>query len=648
MGFYQRYEDTRIATKRALSTEIDPRPGRVSRFPPGIEPAALTTPEDSGTNIQSDAFAALQSGTTDIAALSSATKTYASRFEAEPERSVGERSGDIGPAQMARFNPGPLLPPDGLGEEAPNEDEDCPEHSTPMLLSSLGDVPPSAVSSHCGETEGAEDERAREPTLRSAPPPPSVKPEPAPSPSPTPSESSPSPTPAEPALSPEPAEEAAPTDEGGVPENDDALDPRTKSGSAETGTVLEGVAQCGKDIIIDLAALASELLGLAKGGVAAAWEKWGPGWWTDDDAPEQFARQVDEIRNALEQNAREGMELLAALHTYFADTLNGDSVFSAITWAIKKFYTDEEWADMAVRGRERAERIVATYREMWETNRDYAIGYLACTIGSMLLGGGLLKAIRAIRKGLPGDAPDGDRRDGDGDEEGGGERPNPTNPETLEGDSGSDGAPTPNGPPKPPDERVSPEYLHPDDPDAVPLYGGPENGGVPQHGRAGSYEDLDPESRDGVSLTPDLQAEIDSATDLRDAGYNVQMLPDRPSSASPYREGDYGFIEGNESRKRPDYRINGVIFDHINPETPNSMKNNIQRKIGDGQSRNFIVRVPGDQGVQPFLNRLRTQRWNGYTEPRLNQVIIIDERSGRIVTWRNSRFDPSATHVPAE
>ncbi|KIT15576.1 hypothetical protein [Jannaschia aquimarina] len=643
MGFYQRYEDTRRQTKEMLSSDIEPRPGTTSRFPPGIEPAALTTIDDSSLDIASDAFATLQNGTTDIAALSAATKTYAARFAASPEVSIGDRSQDLGPATLARFRSGTLLPPDAMGEQQPHEDEDCPDYSTPLLLSSLGGMPPSAVSSHCGETEGLEDGMRAAPILPSQPIVPPVEDTPAlPSTIAPPlndgraSPDAPQTVPSDevPTVDPAPTE---PVDEG-EPENDDAVDTRTEEGHREKGSALTGFIECGRQTLIELWELITELLGLAGGGIAAAWERWGPGWFTDDDADEQFGRQIAEIRDALEQNAKEGVELLAALHTYFGDTLDSNAVFSALTRAILLVYTEDEWAAMAARGRDRAEQLVAQFRQFMREDPDYAVGFLVCQIGQMLLGGGaLLRIVKTVRRGIPdGDRPDLDRPD---DSE---------SPETIVDDPDGNGAATPNGPAPQAEGDVRPDYLSPDDPDAVELYGGPDNGGVPRYGRAGTYAGQTPDEirAEQLARSPgrhpnrlreieDLVDEGRSGQDLADAGYRVEMLDDSPGSPSPYGDGDYGYDADTPNTKRPDYRINGVIFDHFSPRSPEAMLRQITNKLDKNQSRNFVVRIGRDGGPPPsaYLSELRR-----FQEQRFAQVIIIDNRTGRILTYTNPAF----------
>jgi hypothetical protein len=280
-----------------------------------------------------------------------------------------------------------------------------------------------------------------------------------------------------------PLPEAAPPPSPAAPRNDEATDPRTESGHREKGSALTGFIECGRQTLIELWELIKELVSLAGGGIAAAWESWGPGWWTDDDADEKFGQQMREIRAALEKNAREGMELLAALHTYYGDVLSSNSVFSALTQAILLIYSEEEWAAMAVRGRERAAMLVAEFRKFMEEDPDYAVGYLVCHIGQMLLGGGaLLRIVRSIRRGIPGGArPDLDAPD------------RSETPETIIDDPDGNGAPTPNGPARQAEGEVRPEFLPADDPDAVPLGGTPDNGGVRRHGLPGSYDGLTPE-----------------------------------------------------------------------------------------------------------------------------------------------------------
>ncbi|MGL4321393.1 MAG: hypothetical protein ACRCS3_11075 [Paracoccaceae bacterium] len=116
-------------------------------------------------------------------------------------------------------------------------------------------------------------------------------------------------------------------------------------------------------------------------------------------------------------------------------------------------------------------------------------------------------------------------------------------------------------------------------------------------------------------------------------------LPDGPNSPSPYGPGDYGYDPAKPSGKRPDYRINGVIFDHFAPSSPNAMRNQIRTKFESGQSRNFVARI-GRDGGPPLSDFLAAARSAAADVP-FAQIIIIDSRTGRIVTFTNPNFSPN-------
>lgn len=628
MGYYQRYEDTRLRTKADLSSDTEAGSPPASRFPPGVDPASLAAPDDHLQALSTDTFQLLQDGQdVQIDALTAAHSSYASRFASEPELSLSDRSQTLGPGKTAGIVPMRSLPISGIGEQVPAESEDCPEYSTPMLVSSLGNAMPSAVSSDCGLSGGAVDRQPLAPVMPGTVPPATAD-------APTP--------PIDPApVNPVPVNPPEPED------HDPTVDPRTESGSRDKGSALTGFATCARDTLVELYELVTELLGLAGGGLAAAWETWGPGWWTDDDADDKFAQDIREIRDAFIAEAKAGLELLAALHVYFSDTLEGNSVFRALNHALHLIFTEQEWAELARAGRKRAEEIARHYRELWEEDADYAVGYLICVIGQMLIGGGaLLKVVRQVRRRRHGLDPLGDNEP---DLDGG----NPKAPDNILDDPDGAAAKTPNGPAPPRRQRegqVSPEYRTPGDPDTAELNGGPDNGGVPRHGRPGDYiGDSEQDVRNGASanmdprMLDDLIDETRSGQDLADAGYHVEQLDRRNQPHPGLQSGDYGYDQG--SKRQPDFRVNGVIFDHFAPGSPRAMRNQIFEKLDKLQARNFVVRIGRNSSsgeISDYLSMLRTfTRRDGTPETRLGQVIIIDSRTGRIATWKNPHFQPN-------
>jgi hypothetical protein len=310
-------------------------------------------------------------------------------------------------------------------------------------------------------------------------------------------------------------------------------------------------------------------------------------------------------------------------------------------------YTEEEWAAMAERGRERAAALVAQFRTFMEEDPDYAVGFLVCQIGQMLLGGGaLLRIVRSIRRGIPG----GDRPNLDAPDQS-------EAPESIVRDPEGNGAPTPNGPARQPEGQVVPEYRTPDDPNAVPYSSAPDNGGIPRYGVPGRYDGPTPDDveRRELGITPapgpqrlrniqDLADEARSGQDLAANGYTVETLPDGPNSPSPYGPGDYGYDPDAPNTRRPDYRINGVIFDHFSPSSPRALQDQIQKKVDNGQSRNFVARI-GRDGGPPLSEYLAAAREvaarTGDTKVNFAQIIIVDSRTGRIVTFTNPNFSPN-------
>ncbi len=604
MGFYQRYEDTRVQTKDELSADIDARPGETSRFPPGVDIASLMAPEDSHDAITTDAFALLEGGTTDISALSAAVQSYSGSFNAEPELSLKDRSQTLGPSQAIAFAAMPPRPGIGL-DQVPALDDDCPD--PPLLLGSMSGLTGASVSSDCAENEGLHDQRRHEDTL----------PQPAPSKP-------------DPALTP----------------SDGSVSHRTENGRSEVGAVLDAVVACGKEVITGLWELVTTLLELSGGALAAAWERWGPGWWTDDDADEEFARQIREIRDEILNTARESVELLAALHKYFGDTLETNPIFQALTRALQLVFTPKEWDEMADAGLEAAQEMKKQFDEFLEREgTTYAAVFVACQIGAGLVtGGALVKALRRILNKKRRDEGDhGDHGDQDGDEHSSEtEQPEPHSPENITDDPDSEGARTPNGPPRKrdPEGMVRPRWTTPDDPHAEYVPEMPD--GRPRHRIPGRYDGKTADDLRRAGKDDNIVAEAESGRDLANSGYDVESLPDGPDSSSPYQPGDYGYDPETPSKKRPDYRINGVIFDHLKGSSPDDMITAINGKLNKGQARNFVVRIPGnsEHSFLDYVQRLQGSSMGpgGNVGRRVAQIIIIDSRSGRVTNWTNPYF----------
>ena len=103
-----------------------------------------------------------------------------------------------------------------------------------------------------------------------------------------------------------------------------------------------------------------------------------------------------------------------------------------------------------------------------------------------------------------------------------------------------------------------------------------------------------------------LIRENESATTLANSGYNVQQNP----PALP-------------NGKKPDYIINGEVFDNYAPST-SSVRNawsEIDKKVAKGQADNVVVNL-ADTSITPAVLK---EQLSNYPIPGLKKIIIIDK-----------------------
>lgn len=114
---------------------------------------------------------------------------------------------------------------------------------------------------------------------------------------------------------------------------------------------------------------------------------------------------------------------------------------------------------------------------------------------------------------------------------------------------------------------------------------------------------------DDAVTTRSLIRENGSAVKLSENGYTVEQNP---------------VIDG--TAKKPDYRINGEVFDNYAPETASvrNMAGVIEGKVNSGQANNVVVNLAGSTATPAAL---RAQLIN-YPVPGLKQVIVIDQSGG--------------------
>ncbi len=103
-----------------------------------------------------------------------------------------------------------------------------------------------------------------------------------------------------------------------------------------------------------------------------------------------------------------------------------------------------------------------------------------------------------------------------------------------------------------------------------------------------------------------LIRENESATTLANSGYNVQQNP----PALP-------------NGKKPDYIINGEVFDNYAPSTSNVRNawSEIDKKVAKGQADNVVVNL-ADTSITPAVLK---EQLSNYPIPGLKKIIIIDK-----------------------
>ena len=111
---------------------------------------------------------------------------------------------------------------------------------------------------------------------------------------------------------------------------------------------------------------------------------------------------------------------------------------------------------------------------------------------------------------------------------------------------------------------------------------------------------------DDAATIRSLTRENESAKTLANSGYKVQQNP----PALP-------------NGKKPDYIINGEVFDNYAPST-SSVRNawsEIDKKVARGQVDNVVVNL-ADTPITPAVLK---EQLSNYPIPGLKQVIIIDK-----------------------
>jgi len=154
----------------------------------------------------------------------------------------------------------------------------------------------------------------------------------------------------------------------------------------------------------------------------------------------------------------------------------------------------------------------------------------------------------------------------------------------------------PQGQTEPPDQPKTPERTQPSgqpDPDATPR-------GHPARIRP----------KDDAATTRSLQRENESANTLARRGYDIEQRPGVPGT------------------KKPDYRIEGQIFDNYAPSTgdPRNIASNIKIKVDTGQTDRIILNM-ADSPVS--LGQMSAQL-HDWPIAGLKEVIAIDAQ-GNIV-----------------
>jgi len=109
-----------------------------------------------------------------------------------------------------------------------------------------------------------------------------------------------------------------------------------------------------------------------------------------------------------------------------------------------------------------------------------------------------------------------------------------------------------------------------------------------------------------------VELENNAADTLANSGYRVEQNPK---------------VAGD---KKPDYRIEGEIFDCYAPNSsnPRNIVNQINRKVGDGQADRIVLNLEDSGVTRPQLREALSQ----YGSKDLKEIIIVD-KNGNIVRF---------------